>query len=395
MPKLDLSQPVLADLERLLLSDSKSLPDLPNKKGKTNWVEKSGGLPSYIKRIAKHLHHEEGMEVGRAIATAVNTVKKWARGGDNVKEKTKALAIKAVGQWEAKKGKSVNASVPQMTPMLPCCGTYAESGDRDLILAMTSWHTAEEPVDPLKMDLDQEAFAAALKQARIDMAVQFDPIEHPRDWRGRFRKTLEAVKADVEQSLKREPHAYRTDIEDDHGSEIAEEALADALKRHDPDNELTGIDRYNDEITFPDGSQMAVGEPRLSEGDEAQLEAVLDDIEAEEGLLDDDGVPEPEAPVPSISDPKGQDVVDRLNDVIPANWTASSEDGHNVTVLATDEYSYEIVDIGGNVGGVWRVAELRPGESRLPASEIPGDRVHELPSVDDLVDFFERQVGSH
>lgn len=84
---------------------SRSLPDL-DRSPKKNWVEEAGGLPSYIERIAKHLHYERGMTIGHAIAAAVNRVKKWAAGGDNVKPDTRAKAAKAVAEWEAKKGRA-------------------------------------------------------------------------------------------------------------------------------------------------------------------------------------------------------------------------------------------------------------------------------------------------
>lgn len=94
-------------------SDSRSLPDLPNKPGKSNWVEKAGGLPKYIERIAKHLHSEKGMELGRAIATAVNVVKKMCASGDTnfpgtqqVNAKARAEACKAVADWNRKRGQS-------------------------------------------------------------------------------------------------------------------------------------------------------------------------------------------------------------------------------------------------------------------------------------------------
>lgn len=54
------------------------------------------------------------MPIGRSIATAVNTVKRWCAGGgvtkggasaSNVTAATKAKACRAVGQWEAKKAK--------------------------------------------------------------------------------------------------------------------------------------------------------------------------------------------------------------------------------------------------------------------------------------------------
>ena len=94
------------------LVSSRVYPDLERKPGgPDNWVEAAGGLPSYIERIAKHLHYERGYSISRAIATAVNTVKRWARGGHvtkygttkTVTPITQAKALAAVASWEAKK----------------------------------------------------------------------------------------------------------------------------------------------------------------------------------------------------------------------------------------------------------------------------------------------------
>lgn len=74
-----------------------------------NWVEQTGGLPRFIKRISKHLR-KKGMTESHAIATAVNVVKKMCASGDtnfpgkqNVNAKSRAQACAAVAQWEAKK----------------------------------------------------------------------------------------------------------------------------------------------------------------------------------------------------------------------------------------------------------------------------------------------------
>lgn len=91
---------------------SRVYPSLERKPGgPDNWVERAGGLPSYIERIAKHLHYEQGFSISRAIASAVNTVKRWAAGGTvtaygttkRITPKTQALAAKAVAEWTAKK----------------------------------------------------------------------------------------------------------------------------------------------------------------------------------------------------------------------------------------------------------------------------------------------------
>lgn len=73
--------------------------------GFANWVEKTGGLNPYIKRISKHLI-AKGMSQSHAIASAVNTVKRWCRGGQDVKADTIAKACAAVTAWEAAKAAS-------------------------------------------------------------------------------------------------------------------------------------------------------------------------------------------------------------------------------------------------------------------------------------------------
>jgi len=72
----------------------------------SNWVARGGGLPAYIQHIAHDIHEKRGMPVSRAIAIAIGTVKRWARGGGNVDENTRAAARKALAEWEALKAKA-------------------------------------------------------------------------------------------------------------------------------------------------------------------------------------------------------------------------------------------------------------------------------------------------
>lgn len=83
-----------------------------NESPKQNWVDKVGGLPDYIDRIAVHLVGK-GMERGHAIATAVNAAKKMCATGDlnlpghqDVNPGSRAEACSAVQEWEAKKAQS-------------------------------------------------------------------------------------------------------------------------------------------------------------------------------------------------------------------------------------------------------------------------------------------------
>jgi len=80
---------------------------------RTNWVERAGGLPRYIERIAMHLHNERGMTISHAIAVAVNVTKRMCATGDlnfpghqSVNVGSRAQACKAVAEWEAKKARS-------------------------------------------------------------------------------------------------------------------------------------------------------------------------------------------------------------------------------------------------------------------------------------------------
>lgn len=76
-------------------------PDLPEKPGgPDNWVEAVGGLPDFIKRVAKHIFYDSGpMTVTQAVKDAVSQVEKWAAKGN-------PKAIAAVAEWKAKRGLS-------------------------------------------------------------------------------------------------------------------------------------------------------------------------------------------------------------------------------------------------------------------------------------------------
>lgn len=79
---------------------------IPNKPGVKNWVEVAGGLPAYIDDVAGALYTKRGFSVSKAIATAVNRMKQWARGGGGVTAKTQAKAAKALAQWEKMKART-------------------------------------------------------------------------------------------------------------------------------------------------------------------------------------------------------------------------------------------------------------------------------------------------
>jgi len=85
--------------------------------GEQNWVDRlPAGLKakwhsSIIYRAAKHMHFERGMEVGHAIASAINWCKHIARtrdvkqwpGPQVVNPKSVSECVSALATWEAMK----------------------------------------------------------------------------------------------------------------------------------------------------------------------------------------------------------------------------------------------------------------------------------------------------
>lgn len=85
--------------------DTKSLAVKPGKKD--NWLEAQGDtLDPFIRAIANALMREKGMPRSQAIAIAIGTCKRWARGGGDVSAKTRLKAVKAIAKWEKSKAKS-------------------------------------------------------------------------------------------------------------------------------------------------------------------------------------------------------------------------------------------------------------------------------------------------
>ena len=82
---------------------------LGSRANRENWVERSraggGSLPKYI-RIVRNGLMKAGMSESRATAMAVAAIKRWARGGDNVRPAVQAAAAAALAQWEAMKSEA-------------------------------------------------------------------------------------------------------------------------------------------------------------------------------------------------------------------------------------------------------------------------------------------------
>lgn len=121
---------------------------------KKNHVERAGGLPMYIRRIANHLHHEKGMTISHAIATAKNAAAKMCASGDtnwpgtqNVNPKSRAEACAAVADWNAriKKGEVGKVRIAKGLRVMP---TDEEIGE--ILVAIGK----AEPVDDFTLSAD-------------------------------------------------------------------------------------------------------------------------------------------------------------------------------------------------------------------------------------------------
>lgn len=70
-----------------------------------NWVTKRGGLPPYIRGVARGIAKSHGGKVtSRDISIAIARMKVWAAGGQHVHPAVQAAAAAAVAHWEAMKG---------------------------------------------------------------------------------------------------------------------------------------------------------------------------------------------------------------------------------------------------------------------------------------------------
>ncbi|MGH3503707.1 MAG: hypothetical protein ACRDQA_22855 [Nocardioidaceae bacterium] len=92
----------------LARAQAKRLIDLGNRAplstSKTsNWVARNGGLPGYMRSVARGVARSRGHHKPTSgdIATAIGQIEDWAAGRDGASAKTQAKSTKAVAQWEA------------------------------------------------------------------------------------------------------------------------------------------------------------------------------------------------------------------------------------------------------------------------------------------------------
>lgn len=122
---------------------------VPNKPGKTNWVQEAGGLPKFIGDIAGDLISEKGKSTSNAIQMAVGIVRNWAEGKGKVTAKTRAKAAAALAEWEAKKAAAhVSKAVQDEVALL--------AADPEFIAKVEGSATPSRTVDHVEKSLLQK-----------------------------------------------------------------------------------------------------------------------------------------------------------------------------------------------------------------------------------------------
>jgi len=145
----------------------------------SNWVEKAGGLPDYICRVAKHIK-EKGATTSSAIAQAISTIKRWIATGS---PETKAKASAAIAQWEKMKASTKLTGLPIHE-------------DMDLVMLTSGQSSGVEVNDDYLQYIANNENAAMLSawccgtgipSGVLELANTFEEAEHPRHPDGRFR----------------------------------------------------------------------------------------------------------------------------------------------------------------------------------------------------------------
>ena len=90
---------------------------------RSNWVEKAGELPPYIREVARGIERG-GHTLSKAIEIAIGRIKKWAAGVGGVKPDTVAKAQAAVAAWEALKAKNAMKFDSELLEHLEFKATY-------------------------------------------------------------------------------------------------------------------------------------------------------------------------------------------------------------------------------------------------------------------------------
>lgn len=173
------------------------LPSLERSPGKDdNWIEQVGGHPAYIDKIARSLHYKRGMTISKAYQVAIGRVKDWAAGRGDVKPDTRAKAIEAWTEFEAKQAawaalKASRAAVekaaesdPAIAKALPTLTAEANLEDPNMLpetpadeTATPATPDADAPVSPATPEVSDEVLDSLPEQALDYIASLEDEVD--------------------------------------------------------------------------------------------------------------------------------------------------------------------------------------------------------------------------
>jgi len=128
---------------------------------KKNHVERVGGLPMYIRRIANHLHQEKGMTISHAIAVAKNAAARMCASGDlnwpgaqQVNPASRAEACAAVADWDAriKTGSVSKVRIAKGLRVMP--------NDEEMYEILKAMHALVPERDVVEFDMSAEVSKA-------------------------------------------------------------------------------------------------------------------------------------------------------------------------------------------------------------------------------------------
>jgi peptidoglycan hydrolase-like protein with peptidoglycan-binding domain len=232
-------------------------------------------LPSYIERIGRHLNTEKGMTVSHAIATAVNTVKRWCTGGTvsktgglqtggGVKPDTKAKACKAVAEWEAMKAstKAKSAAKKLKESTIDTEAEVLTDDDKRTLIEASQKRLAL--VENLISPLGRPGARTPTRDAALELMESSDVTEVKMTLGGRRLTKDEA--AETRRLLSHERAELRALLES-LGAPPAppkKNPLDDALSRVDKVSKMSDADRLNIE-RGSSGEEVKLAQTRLSE----------------------------------------------------------------------------------------------------------------------------------
>jgi hypothetical protein len=114
--------------------------------GHQNWIDQTGGLPPFMRAIV-HALKRNGKSESAAVRIAWGTLRRWARGGGNVSEKTRTKSQETLAQLEKMRAEAhVKKSLPY-DPMLevgPDAGHVQVQGKTAATAMRSLWDDDEE-----------------------------------------------------------------------------------------------------------------------------------------------------------------------------------------------------------------------------------------------------------